>query len=293
MPAKSSAAGFATSQRIPYALEVNAPAVDADGFRRVQIEKEKDKRQDRIIFGTASCIRAVSSTAAKYAKAHGGRGDAITIFPNGVDTSLFKTGAHGQRRSPHRPPKDRFVLGFHGRNKPGDGFAMLVDVTRTLLARCYPVHLFVIGDGSFRELAKLPPCTYTRMGWVEHEDMPAYISTFDAVPLTSAARSICQESPLKLFESMACGAVPVVPAMGDLPAHVKHGVTGLVYPPGDSDALVEHIVALLSHRDWHQKLSRQAAIEARAFEWNGIAGMMLDRLGLWPNDLRMGMAVSR
>ena len=32
MPAKSSAAGFATSQRIPYALEVNAPAVDADGW---------------------------------------------------------------------------------------------------------------------------------------------------------------------------------------------------------------------------------------------------------------------
>jgi len=291
--AKSSAAGFAASQGIPYALEVNASSADVDGFRRVQIEKEKDKRQDRIIFGTASCIRAVSSTAAKYAKAHGGRGDAITICPNGVDTSLFKMGAHGQRRSPHRPPKDRFVLGFHGRNKPGDGFEMLVDVTRTLLARSYPVHLFVIGAGSFRELAKLPPCSYTRMGWVEHEDMPAYISTFDAVALTSVHRSSCHESPLKLFEGMACGAVPAVPAIGDLPVHVKHGVTGLVYPPGDSAALIEQIVSLVTNRDQHRKMSKQAAVEARAFEWKGIAGMVLEHMGLWPNDYRMGVAISR
>jgi len=291
---RSSAARFANKNGIPYALEVNSPLADKQQLRwRGQIEKEKDKNEDLVTFGTASFIGAISSQIAYYARLRGGRNDVICICPNGIDTSLFKSGIHRERRLPHKPPRDRFVLGFHGREHPRHGFEMLVDVTRALLARSFPVHLFIIGNGEFRELARLPPCSYTRMGWVEHAEVPAYISSFHALPLTYSPEKASYFSPLKLMEGMACGAVPIVPELGDLPVLVKHGTNGLVYPAGNSAALFDQLVALISDRQKQQELSRRAALDARAYEWKGIAGMVLDRLGLRQNEFSMDMAASQ
>ena len=291
---RSRAARFANKQGIPYALEVNAPLADEQQARwRGQIEKEKDKKEDLVTFGTASFIGAISSQVAYYARVRGGRNDNICICPNGIDTSLFKTGIHRERRLPHRPPRDRFVLGFHGCEHAHHGFEMLVDVTRALLARSYPVHLFIIGSGEFRELMRLPPCSYTRMGWVEHAEVPAYISSFNALPLTHAPEGASYFSPLKLMEAMACGAVPIVPELGDLPALIEHGRNGLVYPAGESTALFDQVVTLISDQKRQQELSRQAAMTARAYEWKGIAGMILDRLGIRQNGFGMDMAVSQ
>lgn len=292
IPGRSIAAAFARANGVPYSVEINTPPAEETECRRDQIEEEKIKRNDQIIFASASLIRAVSGPAADYARGHGGRSGAITVSPHGIDTSLFRAGIRGERRPFFRPPRNRFVLGFHGPNRPGDGFEMLVDMTRTLLARSYPVHLFVIGRGSFRALAKLPPCSYTRMACIGYEDMPACLASLDALPLTYSEPCACHHSSLNLIESMACGAVPVVPEAVDMPVPVKPGINSLVYSPGDAEALIEQIVALLSNRDWHRELGQQAATDARAYDWIGIAGMVLDRLCLWPEQGRMGMAVS-
>ena len=290
---RAAAARFANKKNIPYALEVNAPLAEEQARWRGQLEQEKDKKADRVVFATASFIGAVSSQVAEYAKQRGGRRDAVCICPNGIDTGLFKPGVHRERRLPHKPPRDRFVLGFHGRERPWHGFEMLVDVTRALIARLLPVHLLVIGNGQFGELARLPPCSYTRIGWIEHEEMPAYVSSFHALPLTYSAQTPCYFSPLKLMEGMACGVVPIVPELGDLPAIVEHDRTGLIYPAGDSTALFEQLLSLISNPDLHQRLSHRAASAARAYEWKGIARMVLDRLRLGQDESGMGMVVGR
>ena len=291
---RSCAARFARKRGIPYALEVNAPLADLQpSCWRGQMQSEKDKREDLVTFGAASFIRAVSSQVAYYARVRGGRNDSICVCPNGIETSVFTTGIHRERRLPHKPPRDRFVLGFHGRERSHHRFEILVDVTRALLARSYPVHLFVVGNGEFKELARLPPCSYTRMGWVGHEDAPAYVSSFDVLPLTYSPESACYHSPMKLMEAMACGVVPIVPELGDLPRLVSHGGNGLVYTPGNPAALFDQLVALISDREKQRQLSRRAAQDARAYEWSGIAGMILGRLGLGGDEFSIGLAVSQ
>ena len=289
---RSSAARFALERNIPYVLEVNAPLAEEQERWRGQLESRKDREEDQLTFGAASCITAVSSAVAKYAKSRGGRNEAICICPNGIDSSLFRTDIKNRKYLPQKPPAGRFVLGFHGRERPWHGFEMLVDVTRTLLARSYSVHLSVIGNGEFKELARLPPGTYTRKGWVEHEKIPACISSFHAMPLTYSPDTPCYFSPLKLMEGMACGVVPLVPALGDLSEIVEHGVTGWVYPAGDSGALFDHLVALISNRGLHREMSTRAAIAAKSYEWRSIARTVLEYPGLSQCDHRFKKAIA-
>ncbi len=289
---RSGAARFAKKWNIPYALEVNSPLAEEQARWRGTQERGKDQAEDRISFATASFIAAVSSQVADYAKLRGGRSEAICICPNGIDSSQFKLGVKLERRLLSKLPPDRFVLGFHGRERPWHGFELLVELTRALLARLYPVHLLVIGNGEFSQLTRLPPGSYTRRAWIEHEELPAYISSFHALPLTYSPQTPCYFSPLKLMEAMACGVVPVVPNLGDLPVIVNDGVNGLVYPAGDSEALIEQLVSLISNRDLHQKMSLEAASAARTYEWKGIARKALDHLGLSTGELKVGAAAS-
>lgn len=290
---RSGAARFAKKWNIPYALEVNSPLAEEQARWRGTRERGKDRAEDRISFGTASFIAAISSQVADYAKLRGGRSEAICICPNGIDGSLFKLGVKHDSRLLCELPSDRFLLGFHGRERPWHGFDLLVELTEALLARLYPVHLLVIGNGEFSELARLPTGSYTRKDWIEHQELPAYISSFHALPLTYSPQTPCYFSPLKLMEAMACGVVPVVPKLGDLPVIVNDGVNGLVYPAGDSEALIERLVSLISDRGLHQEMSLEAAAAAHAYEWKGIARNALEHLELSTGEPMVGAAVSR
>jgi len=289
---RSTAARFASRWNIPYTLEVNSLLAEEQARWRGVEEIEKDKAEDRVTFGAASFICAISSQVSDYVLARGGRDDTICVCPNGIDGSLFKLGVDDEGRLLCKPPPDRFVLGFHGRERPWHGFEMLADVTRTLLERHHPVHLFVIGNGEFKQLSRLPSGSYTRKEWTEHEELPAYVSTFHALPLTYSPQAPCYFSPLKLMEGMACGVVPLVPMLGDLPEVVEDGVNGLVYPAGDSEALIERLVSLIGNRDLHREMSLRAASTAQSYEWTGIARKTLDRLGLPSAELSVGAAVS-
>ena len=63
-------------------------------------------------------------------------------------------------------------------------FGLLVEATRALLHRKLPAHLLVIGNGEFSALSGLPEANYTRLPWVGHDQIPALIGRFDALPLT-------------------------------------------------------------------------------------------------------------
>ena len=86
----------------------------------------------------------------------------------------------------------------------------------------------------------------------------------------------CYFSPLKLMEAMACGVVPLVPDLGDLSATVKHGATGLVYPAGDAEQLLEKIRRLIADKALLEGMGRRAAIEAGRHSWERIARNVLE-----------------
>ena len=157
---------------------------------------------------------------------------------------------------------------------------LLVEATRALLHRKLPAHLLVIGNGEFSALSGLPEANYTRLPWVGHDQIPALIGRFDALPLTYPPDVPCYFSPLKLAEAMACGAVPVVPDLGDLARTVAHERTGLVYPAGDPDALVSAVESLIEDPSLKAGLAAAAAQAALEWGWDRIALRILDHFGL-------------
>jgi len=167
------------------------------------------------------------------------------------------------------------VIGFHGRLRPWHGFEMLVDVCDRLLQHGRDIHLLVVGEGEFDALNRLPDDRYSRIEWQPHHEIPKYVAAFDVLPLTYQADMPCYFSPLKLMEAMACGVVPLVPDLGDLPTVVDHQRTGLVYRAGDGDQLFAQLDALIDDRILRTDIGSQAAALARQHSWTNIAALAL------------------
>jgi glycosyltransferase involved in cell wall biosynthesis len=116
----------------------------------------------------------------------------------------------------------------------------------------------------------------TCLGWIAHEQMPRMVACFDALPLAYSADAPFYFSPLKLLEAMACGVVPVVPDLGELPELVEHGAAGLVYPAGSIEALAGALERLAGEPALKARLGARAVERARLKSWTAIARDALD-----------------
>lgn len=273
---KSAAAHFAADHDIPLVLEVNAPLADEQRRWRGGSNEAGDARHDAFAMAQSCKVIAVSSDVARYAIERGAGVEQVDVFPNGIDVDRFNLSMRNQSVRDILIPPGRFVIGFHGRLRPWHGFDMLINVSRELLARGLDIHLLIVGEGEFDSLERLPEDRYTRVEWQAHKDMPKYVAAFDLLPLTYQADMPCYFSPLKLMEAMACGVVPLVPDLGDLPSVVAHGETGLVYQAGDEDQLLEQLQSLIADEQMLGTLARKAALEASRHSWKRIAEYALE-----------------
>lgn len=273
---KSAASRFADTNGIPLVLEVNAPLADEQRRWRGGSNEANDTLQDAFTMGKACKIVAVSSDVARYSLQRGAKPKQLEVFPNGIDTERFNLSMRSDSVRDSLIPPGRFVIGFHGRLRPWHGFDMLVKVSRELLLRGTEIHLLVVGEGDFDELDQIPENRYTRVEWQPHKEIPRYVAACDVLPLTYQADMPCYFSPLKLNEAMACGVVPLVPNLGDLPDAVKHLKTGLIYKAGDQEQLLKQLESLIADRDLLENLGREAAKEASQHSWKMIAHHVLE-----------------
>lgn len=68
---------------------------------------------------------------------------------------------------------------------------------------------------------------------------------------------------LTITEAMACGTPVVATAVGGICEQVDDNVSGFLTPPGDSKAMADKIIRLLTHRELRQQMGKQAAEIAR------------------------------
>lgn len=276
---KATGAQFARDSGIPFVVEINSPLADEQQLYRGRAETRAERERDRFLFRHAHCVLAVSSTVAEYACARGAAPDTIMVCPNGVDTQRFNLQVDGSAVRHEHVPDGRFVIGFHGRLRPWHSFDQLVLVFLELLERDLPVHLLVVGDGDFDALAELPDNYFTHVEWQPHAKVPEFVAAFDALPLTYRPDAPFFYSPLKLMEAMACGVVPLVPDLGDLPQVVDHPRTGLIYRAGDFGGLAKLLAELVVDNEQRQSIGRRAGEFATAHSWDRIAAKVLEHVG--------------
>jgi D-inositol-3-phosphate glycosyltransferase len=211
----------------------------------------------------------------------------IVIIPPGVDISRFYPISADEAKEVIGVPPCESMLLFVGRIEPLKGIDILIQAIASLLADNVTVCLVVIGGepeaGSethneemervkaLREEAGLENLV-TFLGKRSQDTLPYYYSAAEAVVVPSHYESF----GMVALEAMACGTPVVASQVGGLAFLVQDGVTGYTVPVDDPRALADRLALLLQDRELRAKLGLQALEVARQYDWQNIAGRMVE-----------------
>lgn len=132
------------------------------------------------------------------------------------------------------------AVGIVGRLVGGKGHACFLEAAaRFSAASPLPAKFLIVGDGPERPtleaLAGRLGLSSDRVVFTGFRgDMPAVMASLDILVLASTDAEVL---PLVVMEALAAGRAVVATRVGGVPEIVEDAVTGLLVPPGDTDAL--------------------------------------------------------
>lgn len=194
------------------------------------------------------------------------KGRSTTISP-GVDTTLFHAGEN---------PEPELIL-FVGSLAKAASYKGLPDLLQAFarLRRDRPLaHLTIVGDGDgfieyfkrCRQLSITDHVTFT--GRLDRAELAEAYQKASLVALPTHFDSF----PTVLVEAMATGRPVVSTTVGGVPSLVRHGIDGILIPPGHVAALTSAMVHLLAEpevgarmgRAGHERVTGSLSWEAQA-----------------------------
>lgn len=210
----------------------------------------------------------------------------ITIIPPGVDTSRFYPIPKDEAKTVIGVETGQKILLFVGRIEPLKGIDTLIHAIAILkrnndLGTC-PYSLAIIGgdpnaseEMMTAEMRRLQALSRELeisdlvlfLGKRSQDTLPYYYASADVVIVPSHYESF----GMVALEAMACGTPVVASQVGGLAFLVQDEVTGFVVPDRDPQALAEKLRQLMCHPETMQRMGRQAAEYARAYDWRVIA----------------------
>jgi len=203
---------------------------------------------DKWVLGFFPKLIAVSTDIRDELVRHGANPGRIQTVLNGIDHQAFRrdpSRRHAARQALGVGPHD-FVIGSVGRLEPQKRFDLLVDVFATLRAERPQLRLAIAGDGS---LAHALRSQVDRLGLGEaclllghRADITELHHAFDLFVQSSDYEG----TPNAVLEAMALETPIVATSAGGSAEIVRHGVDGLIVPPGDATALAAAIRSVMA-----------------------------------------------
>jgi glycosyltransferase involved in cell wall biosynthesis len=199
---------------------------------------------------SADLVTGVSDGIADYLREQAwAPASRVRVIYNGVDVDLFATPSDraAKRREIGLPP-DAWVIGTVGNLRPEKNHALLLRALPTLLRQVSDAWLVVAGDGEQREALE----TLARQLGVEARvvflgarmDVPALFGVFDVYCLPSHFEGM----PLSLLEAMAARTPIVGTNVTGIKDLLVDGVTGLLTPANDAEALGQTLLRIHGDR---------------------------------------------
>jgi sugar transferase (PEP-CTERM/EpsH1 system associated) len=220
--------------------------------RTMAMESEWRYRINRWTIGLVDRVIAVSANVRDFYAAHVGlTADKLVVIYNGVQVPELSISLR-EARAELGLPDDGPIIGAISRLDPVKG----VDFLIRALAQVNGATLVVVGDGPERaalEALAGDLGVADRIHWAGHRrDVPHLLPAFDLL----AQPSLHEGLPNTVLEAMACGLPVVATAVGGTPEVIVDGLTGLLVPPRDADALAQAMVTLLSNADLRRTMGR-------------------------------------
>jgi mannosyltransferase len=177
---------------------------------------------------------------------------AATVIPHGVDTDTYAPPADRAAAFAEAKLPGRYAIGCFGRVRAQKGTDVFVDAMCRLLPR-YPDFTAVIVGAIVPEQIAFASDLKKR---IEAAGLPSRIVMTGELPIEEVQRwyrrvtiysftSRNEGFGLTLIEAMSAGATLVASRAGAAELVVEDGVTGVLTPPGDVDALVAALEPLL------------------------------------------------
>lgn len=221
----------------------------------------------RVVHGMASgvivnseAIRELLATEFHVARAR------VHLLHNGVDFGRFRD-VHVNRRDilPSVSSNGKWILHIANMNSEVKGHAVLIDAARVISACIGEVHFILIGDGPLRSRLE------DQAREAKLENLVHFVGRRnDTAELLGCADlflfpSLAEGMPNAVLEAAAAGLPIVATSVGGIPEIIENGLNGILVPPGDSQALADASLRLLSNHELSSQLGRaaQATIQAK------------------------------
>jgi len=205
----------------------------------------------------------------------------IQYLPNGVDRNRFSKADHGEIDSLCADLElgSKKVIGYIGSlSLPSHPVNLLLEAFHKIHESEKNTILMLVGGGEdmnlLSELAQeLGISRATRFcGKVPPEKIPLYYAladvSVDPVYDNDAARG---RSPLKLFESWACGVPFVTADVGDRKYLLGDPPAGLLAQPGNPESLAKAIQLVLSDKTLVNSITNAGKLKVKDFYWDRLA----------------------
>lgn len=206
------------------------------------------------------CVSAdVAAAMCRWGTVPAGR---VSVVANGIDTELYgnRRGVGCDRDGGARPAGE-VVIGTVGRLNEVKRQGLLVEAFARLAGEFSALRLLLVGDGPERDALE---GQVKRLGIADRVTFAGFqanpeefLRKMDVFALTSRHEAL----PLSLLEAWASELPVVASAVGGIPAVVKQGETGVLFPSGDCGALVGLLRKILRDKALAARLGERGRAE--------------------------------
>jgi glycosyltransferase involved in cell wall biosynthesis len=191
----------------------------------------------------------------------------VEVWGRGVDIDVFSPEKRSESLRAELGLGDAFTFLHVGRLASEKGVECILEAFRLARARLAPrpIRLVIAGNGPKRDAlrAAAPPDTRF-LGYLDRTRvLPAYYATANAFLFASLTETL----GLVVLEAMACGTPVIAAPAGGVADHLRHGVNGLAYAPGNVSAFADAMVQIVTDEDLHARLGRGARLTAACMSW--------------------------
>jgi len=245
---------------VPFVIEINDPmretvTVDLSSLMKqyaIFLEDRLVREADFVVLGSEELKKSYVRRGFPAEKL-------LVLYPT-ADLEMFRPGLPREEIKRRFGLDGKIVVGFvaggisAGWRRPD----LLLDVLSAVMQKHPQASALIVGDGTFdgvpRSLGSARSAeALVLTGKVPYADVPDFIKAMDICVIPGAT---WYGSPTKLFEYGAMAKPVVAPRLPPIQEVVDHGVTGLLFEPGDHGDMLRQIVALMESPSRRQELGR-------------------------------------
>jgi len=196
--------------------------------------------------------------------------DKVKVIPPGVENSWFKV---------ERKPSATKKILFWGRLEDEKGLPEIIYAMQKISKVFKDMTLTLIGEGSRLEQYKASVANYGLKdrveftGWLSNREIQKLVTQSNLGLFPSRIESF----GLSVVEAMAAGLPIVTASGGAIPENVKEGVTGMLVPINNADALTKAIISALENPQRAESLAKAAKMDVqKKFIWDKTADSLIN-----------------